>query len=155
MDVEEHIRFIHPVQVGSMQKLYFDKDCNHMLEKLIHPRVFLYVKIKTSDVTNDVSWQLIKRFNGFPEDLENESGFLRVMSPCFQYYIDLNKEENLFVIKDTVNQKMIAKVPVDYMDARKESVKQIMNRFTWVDSNTIRIINNVGFEKLLDVRNDL
>jgi hypothetical protein len=74
-----------------------------MLERLTHPRVFLYVKEPSKDGSNFVNWVLHKRFNGFPEDLENDTGFLRVMSPCFEYYIDLNKEEGVFVIKDTLN----------------------------------------------------
>lgn len=33
----------------------------------------------------------MKRFNKYPEDLENESGFARVMSPAFDSYIDINR----------------------------------------------------------------
>jgi hypothetical protein len=51
-----------------------------MLEKLTYPRVFLYHK----EVENNVlSWKLMRRFNKYPEELECDSGFLRVMSPSF------------------------------------------------------------------------
>jgi hypothetical protein len=40
------------------------------------------------------------------------------------------------------------------MDASKENVKEIMNRFTWIDSNTFRIINKEGFEKIIDIEKD-
>ena len=40
------------------------------------------------------------------------------------------------------------------MDPSKENCKEIMNRFSWVDSNTIRIINKEGIEKLIDLQDN-
>lgn len=54
-----------------------------MLEKLNHPRVFLFYK-EIVPGTNKVKWIFKKRFNKYPQDLENETGFIRVMSPDFE-----------------------------------------------------------------------
>lgn len=63
-----------------------------MVEKLNHPRVFLYERedLKTKNVIT-TKWKCLKRMSKFPEELENDSGFLRVLSPSFQYYIDVDK----------------------------------------------------------------
>lgn len=87
-----------------------------MLEKLTHPRVFLYRKIKKSDTNNKVNWQFIKRFSKFPEDLETNSGFLRCMSPCFKYYIDINRALNVFVIRDTIVGNIVHSISRDLMN---------------------------------------
>lgn len=82
-----------------------------MLEKLTHPRVFLYQNDNIYlEGTNKVRWELIKRFSKFPEDLEDNSGFLRCMSPCFTYYIDVNRATNKFVIRDTITGNQIYKI---------------------------------------------
>lgn len=38
------------------------------------------------------------------------------------------------------------------MDLDQESAIEIMNRFKWVDEETIRIINNEGIEKIIDLK---
>lgn len=40
------------------------------------------------------------------------------------------------------------------MDPAKENVKEIMNRFAWVDYKTIKIINREGIEKLVDLEDN-
>jgi hypothetical protein len=41
------------------------------------------------------------RFNKFPEELESDSGYLRIFTPCFSYFIDIERGENIFVIRDS------------------------------------------------------
>lgn len=125
-----------------------------MIEKIANTRVFLYKREKLSAASTDCNWTLVRRFNKFPEELESESGFLRVMSPCFEYYIDIQKDENIFVIKDTLIQNVVYKIEKYLMDPSKENAKDIMNRFKWIDSKTIRIINSEGIEKMIDLANN-
>jgi hypothetical protein len=40
------------------------------------------------------------------------------------------------------------------MDLEEDSAKEIMNRFKWVDEDTIRVINKEGIEKVIDIRNN-
>lgn len=39
------------------------------------------------------------------------------------------------------------------MDPRNEEPKEIVKRFMWVDDSTIRLVNNEGFEKIIDLKN--
>lgn len=96
---------------------------------------------------------MIKRLNNFPSDLESDSGFLRVMSPCFLYYIDLDRQENRFVIRDTITQKIEHTIERYLMDPSGGSIKSKMNKFMWIDSQTIRVVNREGIEKLIDLGN--
>jgi hypothetical protein len=41
-EVKEHLVFVHPYYLHERQRLYFDTNHQYMLEKLAHPRVFLY-----------------------------------------------------------------------------------------------------------------
>lgn len=72
-----------------------------MLEKLNHPRVFLFQKESIAG-TNRVKWNFVKRFNKYPQDLENDTGYIRVMSPDFEQYIDINRGDHQFVIRNSV-----------------------------------------------------
>jgi len=103
-----------------------------MLEKLGHPRVFLYEK-EENKMRRTTKWKCLRRFNKFPEDLENDSGYLRAMSPSFQFFIDINRSNNQFVIKDTFTMKEMVNIPKDLMDIDEEKPLEIMNRFKWVD----------------------
>lgn len=102
VEVKEHAVFVHPLYLKEKQKLYFDIRNEFMLEKLTYPRVFLYQK--DNNVKGNTHWKLLKRFSKFPNDLESDSGELRVMSPTFQFYIDVCRTTNMFVIRDTMTK---------------------------------------------------
>lgn len=78
----------------------------------------------------------------FPEDLENDSGFLRVLSSSFQYYIDIDKGAKQFVIRDTFIMSEVYKIPKYLMNINEESPKEIMSRFKWLGEDMIKIINS-------------
>lgn len=40
------------------------------------------------------------------------------------------------------------------MDPSKGDIHTIMNKFKWIDNNQIRIINNEGIEKILDIKDN-
>lgn len=123
-----------------------------MLEKLQHPRIFLY----QVDLTNEgpsCKWRLIKRFTKFPHDLENNTGYLQVMSPCFEYYIDIDRALGNFVIRDTITSTLIYQIKEDLMDSKSESPRDILNRFMWINKDRIRILNKEGIEKIIELRN--
>jgi hypothetical protein len=44
------------------------------------------------------------------------------------------------------------RIPRDLMDLDSEPAHEIMNRFKWVDEETIRLINNEGIEKIIDLK---
>lgn len=76
------------------------------------------------------------------------------MSPCFEYYIDIDRAEDQFVIRDTMTSTIIDVIPKDLMNPKLENPKEVMNRFEWIDKNTIRMINKEGVEKIVDIQND-
>ena len=41
------------------------------------------------------------------------------------------------------------------MDYLNEDTKDIMNRFKWIDDDTIKIINKEGIEKIIDLKSGL
>ena len=76
------------------------------------------------------------------------------MSPCFEYYIDLDRAVNRFVIKDTITSTLIYTISEDLMDSKSENPRDIMNRFMWIDKDRIRIANKEGIEKIIDLKNN-
>jgi hypothetical protein len=82
-EIKEHMIFIHPLYLNNTQKLYFDSTNYYMIEKLGHPRVFIYEKEELKATRKFIKWRCMKRFNKFPEHLENDSGYLRTLSPTF------------------------------------------------------------------------
>jgi len=109
VEVKEHLVFVHPFYQKEKQRIYFDSKNQYMLEKLGHPRVFLYEK-EENKMKRSVKWKCLRRFNKFPEELENDSGFLRAMSPTFQQFIDIDRQLNRFVIRDTFSLQPLLEI---------------------------------------------
>jgi hypothetical protein len=67
--------------------------------------VFLYDKTPSSGGTAGslITWQLKKRIMRFPMDLASVTFVNYLFSPNFQYYLDFNKKEKVFVIKNTLD----------------------------------------------------
>jgi len=82
IEVKEHLVFIHPFYFNDKQRIYFDSSNKYMLEKLGHPRVFLYEK-EENKMRRTIKWRCLRRFSKYPEELENDSGYLRALSPSF------------------------------------------------------------------------
>lgn len=40
------------------------------------------------------------------------------------------------------------------MDANKEDMRYLINRFAWVDNNTFRIVSQDGIERLVDIKDN-
>jgi hypothetical protein len=76
------------------------------------------------------------------------------MSPCFEYYIDIDREMKRFVIKDTFTSTLIYTISSDLMDFTTESARDIMNRFIWINKGQIKIINKEGIEKIVDLEHN-
>jgi hypothetical protein len=51
----------------------------------------------------EVNWNLVKRISRFPHDLANITFVNYLFSPNFMFYLDFNKNQNLFVIKKTLD----------------------------------------------------
>ena len=150
-EVKEHFGFIHPFYEAERQRLYFDCDNNYMIEKLSHPRVFLYGKEDGKSLGGLLKWKCIRRLHKFPEELENDSGFLRVISPSLQLMLGIDRTMNQFIIRDTFTLTEKYRIPKFLMDLGEEKEHEIMNRFAWVDEQHIKLINKQGIEMILDM----
>lgn len=150
-EVKEHLTFIHPFYQSDKQRIYFDDKNEYMLEKLGHPRVFLYEREETKR-GRKTRWRCIRRLNKFPEQLENDSGFLTTFSPSFKCYIDINRRLNQFVIRDTLTANEMWRMPKHLFNLTDEQPSTIMNRFKWINDDQIRIINKEGIEKILNLK---
>jgi hypothetical protein len=51
-----------------------------------------------------------------------------------------------------VTKMEIYEIPLDLMDPNKEKVSILMNRFEWVEDDIVKIINNEGIEKIIDLK---
>jgi hypothetical protein len=60
----------------------------------------------------------------------------------------------MFVIRDTFTSQIKSKIPADLMNLLHEPASEIMNRFKWIDDETIRIINHEGIEKIVYLKDD-
>lgn len=134
------------------QRIYFDSSHKFMLEKLSHPRVFLYEREESRLRSKQVRWRCLRRWNKYPEELENESGHLRVLSPSFQYHLDFDKATKEYVIRDTFALRDIYRVPKHLMNGEQESPATIMNRFKWVSDEIVQLISKEGMESIIDVK---
>lgn len=92
-EVKVHISFYHHVYPNMHHRIYFNDNTQYMLEKLPYPRIFLYEKVEILGESN-VQWRLLRRFNKYPADLESDEGPLKVLSPCFSLFMDLDRADN-------------------------------------------------------------
>ena len=120
-----------------------------MLEKISIPCVFLYKREKNYVNTRFIQ---IKRLSKYPEQLDSSSNFMRVLSPTFCYSINIDKKHNQFVILDTFTNREIYKIPQYLMNLTIENPKDIMERFKWVNDDTIHVIDQQGIEVIVDLR---
>jgi hypothetical protein len=70
-------------------------------------------------------------------------------------YLDIDRKNRRFMIKDSITQDVIYKIPEWLMSCDShEDYLDVAHRFIWIDNDTIRIINNEGIERLIDLRNN-
>ena len=98
----------------------------------------------------------MRKLSDFPDWFMSGSLTLNIVSPDFSRYLDIDKKANKFRIMDTQNQTFVTYVPPDLMKLKKKADPlHIVNRFLFVDSNTIRICNEEGFEKLIHFTDEI
>ena len=68
------------------------------------------------------------------------------------FYLDFNKNENHFVIKKTLDQTDFETIPNGIMHPGDgKDISLIGKKFQWLTNSTIRVINNDGIEKTVDI----
>ena len=78
-----------------------------------------------------------------------------LFSPDFMSYLDFNKNEKVFVIKDTLTQNDKCQIPGGLMHpGNGKDIALVGKKFQWVSNTQIRVINNDGIEKIVDINNN-
>ena len=68
------------------------------------------------------------------------------------FYLDFNKKENNFIIKNTIDQTDYVTIPKGIMHPGDgKDISLIGKKFQWLDNSTIRLINDDGIEKTVDI----
>lgn len=74
-------------------------------------------------------------------------------SPDLMYYLDYERKLNQFIIKETLTQQIRCTIPMGLMNPNEGKVTEYAKRFKWIDSNTIKLVNKEGVEKIVDIKN--
>lgn len=78
-----------------------------------------------------------------------------LFSPNLKYYLDFNKNEKMFVIKDSFTQTDYRKISNGLMHpGGGKDIALVGKKFQWLTNNYIRVINNDGIEKTVDIHNN-
>ena len=68
------------------------------------------------------------------------------------FYLDFNKNDNHFVIKNTLDQTDYVTIPKGIMHPGDgKDISLIGKKFQWLNNSTIRLINDDGIEKTVDI----
>mmetsp|Transcript_19002 Transcript_19002/g.13800 ORF Transcript_19002/g.13800 Transcript_19002/m.13800 type:complete len:165 (+) Transcript_19002:2747-3241(+) len=132
-----------------------DQETNPLLIQALPQSAFLY-KMSSRSGTN-VTWSRIKKLdNYYNEFFRNQRLFLPFFSPDFLYHVDMNKKTKSFCIKSTLDNKIFAEIPTEYMSFTEnpKSITDQINRIRFMDNEHLRIVSREGVEKLLDFHND-
>lgn len=71
------------------------------------------------------------------------------------YYLDYNKKENCFVINKSMDSMELYKIPKGLMNPENgKEIQLVGKKFKWESNTKIRVINNDGIEKTVDVSNN-
>jgi hypothetical protein len=89
-EIKTHFSFIHPLYDDGYQRIYFSENLEHMLERLMNQRCFLY-KRDSIDENGETKWKIIKRIKNFPKDISECTYNNFLFSPDLMFYLDYDK----------------------------------------------------------------
>ena len=97
----------------------------------------------------------MRRISRFPHDLANITFVNYLFSPNFMFYLDFNKNDKHFVIKKTLDQTDFVRIPNGVMHPGDgKDIALVGKKFQWLSNTTIRVINDDGIEKTVDITNN-
>ncbi len=85
-------------------------------------------------------------------DNYGESNYLPFLSPDFMSFLDYTPEKT-YNIYATLTEELKYKIPRHFMYYEIHPIEAI-NKFTWVNNDQIKIINDEGMENVLDLTTD-
>lgn len=150
-EVHEHFTFNHPYYGDKkFQRLFFSDDLNYMLERH-EQNVILYEKVMPAKTLGDsdpphVTWRIVSRIKRFPFDLAECTFVNYLFSPNLLMYLDYNKSQKIFVIKNSIDGSLYREIPAGLMNPGygKDDITLMGKKFQWLSNTYIRVINNDG-----------
>jgi hypothetical protein len=123
-----------------------------MYERLLNNRQFLYERVKDPEFPNRVTWELKHRFKSTPGEFCNTTSYPYHLSPNFEQYIDIDRKNHSFVIRDTITEDIKIQIPTHLLKWNSTStLPRDGSMFKWHDNRTLMILTSEGVEKLVDI----
>ena len=81
---------------------------------------------------------------------------LEFFTPCQSRYLFLDKKTREFIVKDSYTGKELFIIPTDILTVNKDlsTPNRAINRIKWLDASTLKIVNEDGYEKIVDLDNN-
>jgi hypothetical protein len=98
----------------------------------------------------------VHRFSGFPTDLIVQCKYPYLFSKDFSMYLDVDRKNKKYYIKDSFTQEVRYNIPDWLMQLKNldDNFVSIAHRFMWIDNDTIKLVNDEGIERLVDLKNN-
>ena len=102
-----------------------------MIERLLYSKAYLYKAEPINGKKSKIRWQLVKKIENMDREIESSDLLtLNFYSPDFSQFIEVDRREKQFVIKDTLTNQVIRIIPKELMTySAKEKPLSVMNRF--------------------------
>jgi hypothetical protein len=118
--------------------------------------VILYEKVLPTTLAGtdapQVTWRIISRIKRFPFDLAECTFVNYLFSPNLLMYLDYNKSEKIFVIKNSLDCSEYRRIPTGLMSpGNGMDIILTGKKFQWLTNSYIRVVNNDGIEKTVDI----
>jgi len=114
--------------------------------------------IKEEGETKFVSWETYRILKRFPSLMVSQTSCLAILSPNFQYMLDVDYNDESFVVRDLANRaSVIYTLPTGMLSLStkgasksKAAVTKLSKRLAFYDNSHLWIINKGGQESLLN-----
>jgi hypothetical protein len=76
------------------------------------------------------------------------------MANDFSMYLDADRKNGRYMIRDSFTQEIRYHIPEWLMKATNTNICGVANRFMWIDNDTVKIVSEEGIERLVDLKNN-
>ena len=93
-----------------------------MYERLFFERAQIYEKEIDKIKPTECKWNLVKRLTNLPTEFTTGTQYPFYMSPDFELYLDIDQDDDVFVIRTMRTQKILYVIPEWIMSYREEKL---------------------------------
>ncbi|CDW83568.1 wd-40 repeat protein [Stylonychia lemnae] len=153
-EVKVHFTYIHPYYgINVYYRICFSEDLNFMFIRLINQKNFIYQR--ESKVQSDyITWKLYSRIYQFDFQISDLVFTNYITSPDLKYFLDYDNINKKYLIRDTKSSTKIYEIPKTLINVNEKNYKSLVKGFKWIDSETIRFIDQEGIEAIIELNNN-